>query len=296
MIKRRSFIQQIGAGLAASVLGWPLTAYPREAWPLPNTAANGVRVAFLADAHLRWGPLGRTAADNLIAAVTAINMVQPPLDLVFFLGDLTDAADLRAMALGQEILGTLSAPYWFIPGENDAAAQSAGVPPANHGGLFSFTWQNVHFCGLDTRYGEVGDSGARFRLAPSLHQWLAAELKRLPRELPLVILSHAPLYPLFRPWQWWTAASESLLELMQERSRVMLVHGHVHQNIGVRQGNLCFQGVRATAWPLPDVRLGTPATLPRPAASQGQAGCGWLLLTVGWSGAVLLEDQPWAAG
>ena len=291
MLSRRRFLQQIGAGMAVGALEWSLGVNPLAAGPMPNGPDRAMRLALLGDAHLSCGPEGRPAIDNLLAAVAEINNVQPPVDLVFFLGDLADGADLRALAVGQEILANVSAPCWLLPGDHDPAAVASDC----HGGLFSFTWQGVHFCGLDSRSGLPSRSGPRFHLGQPSLRWLAGEIKGLPPENPLIILSHAPLYPLFRPWQWWTAGAEALTSLLRPQSLVLLLHGHVHQHIGMQMDNLIFQGVRSTAWSLPDVHVGTPAGRPRPGSMMGRAGCGWLLLTVGQGGEVTMADQQWAS-
>ncbi len=291
MISRRTFLQQVGASMAAGALGWTFGAHPLWARPAPCGPDRPVRVALLADAHLSGGSKGKAAEESLLAAVADINSRQPPADLVFYLGDLTDACDLQALALGQEILATLSAPCWLIPGDHDPMP----FPPDCHGGLFSFTWRGVHFCGLDTRFAQASQFDPLFRLQPQTLRWLAGAIKRLPLETPLLILSHAPLYPLFQPWQWWTAGAESLPFLLGPRPRVLLLHGHVHQHLGAQMGNLIFQGVRSTAWSLPDVHIGTTAVRPRPNAPQGRAGCGWLLLTVARGGELTMADQCWAA-
>jgi len=289
MLSRRRFLQQVGAGMAAGAFGWSLGVNPLWGGPASTGPDRAVRLALLADAHLGCGRQGQTLADNLLAAVAEINKVQPPVDLVFFLGDLADGADLRAQALGQEILATLAAPCWLLPGDHDPTAAS----PDLQGGLFSFTWQGIHFCGLDTRTGQSSQPGPCFRLRQPCLRWLAGEIQGLPPEKPLIILSHAPLYPLFRPWQWYTAGAEALPGLLRPRPRVLLLHGHVHQHIGMAMANLRFQGVRSTAWSLPDVHIGTTAAPPWSGRRQGRAGCGWLLLTVARGGNITMADQQW---
>ncbi|MGQ9920105.1 MAG: metallophosphoesterase family protein [Desulfobacca sp.] len=291
MISRRRFLQQVGAGLAAGAWGWSLGSQPLRAGPPPHGPDGKLRLALLSDAHLSCTPTGRTAIDNLLAAVAEINAVQPAVDLVFFLGDLAEGAEGRALALGREILATLSAPCWLLPGDHDPR----GVTTESRGGLFSFTWRGVHFCGLDTRSGPTSPSGPPFQLGQLSGRWLANEIKRLPPEVPLFILSHAPLYPVFRPWQWWTAGTAALPSLFGSRSLVLLLHGHVHQHIRLQMDDLIFQGVRSTAWPLPDVHIGTPAECPLPGKWLGRTGCGWLLLTVADGGQLTWTDQCWQA-
>ncbi len=119
-----------------------------------------------------------------------------------------------------------------------------------------------------------------FHFSPELHRGLALELAAISPDTPLLIFTHAPLYRLFQPWQWWTEAAESLYDLLGSRKNVYLLHGHVHQNITLNHQNLTFQGLRSTAWPLPDVRIGFSTAQSMPGGSDTKAGCGWMLLTI----------------
>lgn len=289
---RRTFLQQIGAGLAAGALGWSGHAGPL--WARSWYGGSGLRgrVALLADAHLDASPRGEYAAHHLWAAVTAINALQPPVDLVFFLGDLSHAGDVQGFARGWDILAKLAAPCWLLPGEHEPSGWFQGDDRL---GNFSFSWQGIHFLGVNTANPGFADLEARFGLTPPRLAWLAGELAQVPPEQPLIILSHAPLYPLFRPWHWWTAGATGLTARLAGRLQVLLLHGHVHQYLGSQMGNLLFQGVRATSWPLPDVHMGTPATCPEPHEKPGRAGCGWLLLDISSQGTFALTDQVWTA-
>ena len=103
-------------------------------------------------------------------------------------------------------------------------------------------------------------------------------------ERPLVILSHAPLTPIFRPWGQWTADSGPLLNQLSRFRKVICLHGHVHQPGGVwgaglagkySPGGLQHISLPATSWPLPSALAGTPRKL-RPGL--GPRGCGWAVL------------------
>ncbi len=293
MVTRRRFMKQLSMGLAAGVLGWPRPAdsflgSPRE------RCGEDIRVALLADAHVPDDNPESRAARNLRAAVTEINALSPPVDLVLLAGDLTDRGDLGALLLGKEILSALPAPCWLVPGEKDcpAAPGSPWKTIFNHG-TFSFRLKNVHFIGLDTSAIHSVSGHSFFQVTAEQCRWLARELTHSLPESPLLILSHAPLYRLFQPWQWWTEQAEILHDLLGSQDKVYLLHGHVHQNITLRQGNLTFQGLRSTAWPLPDVRIGLTTSQNAPAEIGTSPGCGWMLLTISSNHAVILHDRVW---
>lgn len=295
MVTRRQFLRQFGLGLAAGAMGVPRLAPAFDHRPFPPPAPPGLRVALLADAHLPNPNPESAAARNLRMAVAQINALNPPAAAVLMAGDLTDRGDPASLELGQSILAALQAPYWLVPGECDRHPAFPSVWEEMFGPMpFSFVLHGVQICGLDTLAPKAAPGRAGFQVNRHCCHWLAAVLQQSSPATPLLILSHAPLYRLFRPWQWWTEQAESLYHLLAARDRVYLLHGHVHQNIAWRQDRLCFQGLRSTAWPLPDVRQGIPSgTLPGQLAETDPAGCGWMLLTLDSRGHAFLQDHLW---
>lgn len=292
MATRRQFLKQLGLGMAAGAAGWHVRPSPLLGWPLPGADATNLRVALLADAHLPDGNANAVPARNLMAAVAAINAQEPPVDLVFLAGDLTDQGGTEALFLGKAILSALHAPVWLVPGEKDRLAASGPLWEELFGdSTFSFSYQGAHFCGLNTVTLAPAAGEGFFQVKPQQYRWLAQELRHISLCSPLFLISHAPLYRLFQPWQWWTEQAESLYELLASRQNVLLLHGHVHQNVRLQYQNLTFQGLRATAWPLPDVRMGL--TNYQPGQLAGKTGCGWMLLTINGNGAVQIADQVW---
>ncbi|MBI4644421.1 MAG: hypothetical protein HY743_12020 [Deltaproteobacteria bacterium] len=54
-------------------------------------------------------------------------------------------------------------------------------------------------------------------------------MARLDPGIPLIILSHAPLVEIYRPWQQWTKDGPEVMRLLSRFSQVFCFHGHVHQ-------------------------------------------------------------------
>jgi Icc protein len=328
---RREFLRLMGWGLAA---GW---AGGRLAWPLAALAGSDreVRLALLADAHLLDGDDRRPAARALARAVAEIRASRPAPDLVLFAGDLADHRDPRALALGQEILSDLKAPLLMVMGEGDGLPDDSGPwrrrfgdprfsqsfsfnpsspPPPPPGGEREKPWiwsgqgplnllpkTVIQVLGLHTSWCP-GPAGPGFYVGEAGRRWLARELARLDPDTPLIVLSHAPLARVFRPWQQWTGDAPQVAALLAPFRQVLCLHGHVHLS-GVRgQGpgassnskwhfdlstenrkpetanHLLHQGLPATAWPRPLALMGTPAAL-RPGL--GPWGCGWAQLSLG---------------
>jgi|GEM_PF-5691479 len=292
MINRRRFLHHLGAALAVGALNRPLGRFFLQ----PQSAAADLQpnrhLALLADAHVSRSPRGLAAAANLRTAVAAINSHRPPIDLVCFLGDLADTPYPADLQLGWEILSTLKPPVWFLRGEQEPAGTALPPSASIAGGPWSRPFAGTHLIAFDLPSSPEATGAPPFCFTPRLLDWLLTQLAHLPPTCPLLILSHAPLYPLFPPWDWYTAGAEPLLEALRPRPQVLLLHGHVHQHLHTRVENLIFQGVRATSWPLPDVRMGTTPTCPTPAALPSPLGCGWLLLTISSTGTVTMTDQP----
>jgi len=284
-MKRREFIKQVGLGLAA---GW---AAGRLSWPFSAWAAGPeLRLALLADAHLKDGNDRRPEARALARAVAEIRQLSPPPELVLFGGDLAHRGRPDALDLGKEIFADLPAPCWAVRGEGDhgPGGKSAWVRRWGEP-RFSRAFRGFHLLGLDTPLNPRA-GGPVFEIGADQRQWLARELASLSPATPLIILSHAPLRRIFHPWQQWTGDAGAIAPLLRRFKQVLCVHGHVHGvETGVRNddnggNNFCswslgenHLSLPATAWPRPLAVQGTPRVM-RPGA--GPRGCGWALATL----------------
>jgi hypothetical protein len=225
---RRQFVKQVGLGLAA---GW---AVGRLAWPFTARAADPeVRLALLADAHLKDGNDRRPEALSLARAVAEIGKLSPPPELVLFAGDLAHRGRPDALDLGREILSDLPAPVWAVCGEGDHGPRGKSAWVRRWGApWFSRAWHGFQLIGLDTSLSAAAGRPV-FELGAAQRRWLAHELARLAPATPLIIVSHAPLARLFHPWQQWTADAPEVAELLRRFSQVLCLHGHAH-GVGIR--------------------------------------------------------------
>jgi len=299
-MERREFVQRLTFGLAA---GW---AFSRWGWLRSAQAAPlPPRLALLADAHLKDGDARRPEARALARAVAEIRRAFPAPDLVLFAGDLAHDGNTKALALGKEILAHLPAPLVAVMGEGDLAGAGAAAWRRLFGeSRFSRRYSGFHLLGLHTSLAP-SPQGPVFVVGKEQRDWLAHELARLDPNLPLIILTHAPLVEIFRPWQQWTAEAAEVVDLLAPFSRVYCFHGHVHQEAvsyqlsdfsnDSRGSDKSFltenHSLPATAWPLPSPLQGTPAAS-RP--GMGPRGCGWSLITLR-DGSLQYQPQVWRA-
>jgi hypothetical protein len=309
-MERRDFLRLLGLGLAGAC------TVSQVPWPPAAAAAPAaeLRLALLADAHLRDGNERRPEAQALARAVAELRRLKPAPPMVLFAGDLAHNGNPAALALGQEILADLPAPPLMLMGEGDGLPDGAAPWRRLFGEpWFSRTWPGLQVIGLHTAWCP-GPGGPLFRVGDAGRRCLGRELARLDPEVPLAMLSHAPLEPVFRPWQQWTVDGPEVLGQLRRFRQVLCLHGHTH-NAGVRgQGSGDSKGsdfggvftenrkqetenrlmnisLPATAWPAPLALQGTPARL---SPGLGPAGCGWVVLA-GRDTSLQFESHLWEA-
>ncbi|MDI6852003.1 MAG: metallophosphoesterase [Deltaproteobacteria bacterium] len=238
-MNRRDFLRDVCLALTSA---WGITRLP---CPRPTEAGSPpLRLALLADAHLKNGDPARAEALALARAVAEIKVLKAAPDLVLFAGDLAHNGNPQALALGREILSELPFPLLPVRGEGDGPAESTAWKLLFGEDRFARNSQGVHIIGLNTALGRPPD-GRAFTLGEGQLRWLAQELRRLDPAAPLIILSHAPLNPIFQPWRQWTADAHRLAPHLARFRRVIFLHGHVH-HAGVR----CQVPGARSEWPV----------------------------------------------
>ncbi len=297
-MNRRQFLYNLGMGLAAVWAAGRLFG-PKAAW----SSTPGISLAFLADAHLPDGDPTRPEALALARAVAEIKTLKPRPTAVLFAGDLAHDGNPQALALGTEILSEFDLPVLAVRGEGDGPREKDGPGWGLFGqGRFIYGCEGVNLLGLDTVRRDT-PAGPAFALGEAQLRWANRVLADLDPAKPLLILSHAPLIPVYRPWGQWTLDSGPLLSRLSRFKNVLAVYGHVHQAMG-GGGDLPFQAghphspagrarpvgqgtedstlhslsLPATSWPLPPALVGTPRRLN---PGLGPKGCGWAFLPLG---------------
>ena len=88
--------------------------------------------------------------------------------------------------------------------------------------------------------------------------WLKNDLAKVKPETPVIVFSHSPLYKIYKAWNFWTDDAEQVQALLAPFKSVTVIHGHTHQMLTNRIGNIHFHGMLSTAWPWPYAPQGLP--------------------------------------
>jgi Icc protein len=281
-LSRRGFLHIAGvsAGIAAAKgLIVPQSFQLIEIAQAAETAAPAFTIAYISDTHIYTRDLNDRFVRSIVKAVEDVNALDPQPDFVLFGGDLAQLGRRQELDLGAEILKTLKAPVKMMVGEHDWFLDMGehwqslfGAPQYSfdHKGIHFVTLMSVHEKDFWTARGMTPeermqtvaglDNGiqSRFEVGPEGRQWLQDDLAKVDKKTPVVIFSHSPLYKYYRPWNFWTEDADEVQEILGKFDTVSVIHGHTHQLLVNRIGNISFYGLLATAWPWPYAPEGLP--------------------------------------
>jgi Icc protein len=168
------------------------------------------------------------------------------------------------------VLGELSMPVFYVPGEHDVLEDDGKSFLQRFGrgtqgaGWHSFDQGGVHFIGLvnvvNLRAGGLGTLG-REQL-----EWLEKDVKRLKSSTPIVVFAHIPLWSVYPEWGWGTDDSERALAYLKRFGSVSVLNGHIHQVMQKVEGHVSFHTAMSTAFPQP-----APGSAPSPGPMKVEA-------------------------
>ncbi|WP_394826399.1 metallophosphoesterase family protein [Pendulispora albinea] len=301
-LDRRMFLK-VSAAAAGAALGQGLVT-PHSFQPVKvaygqtGGQKGGFRFAYISDSHLYERKLNDRFVNALLRAVDDVNAMDPQPDFVFYGGDLAQLGQPKELELGAQILKNLKAPMRIMVGEHDwyfdlgEKWRELFGPPQ-----YSFDHKGVHCVVLNSvvekdfwtarklspmdRMKTVAglDNGVQspFSVGDEGRAWLQKDLAKVPATTPLIVFSHSPLYKLYKPWNFWTDDAEQVQALLRKFQNVTVFHGHTHQVLTNRIGNISFHGFLSTAWPWPYAPEGLPeltVQMGRPDPFNPQDGCG----------------------
>ena len=214
-----------------------------------------------------------------LKAVDDVNALDPQPDFVLMGGDLAQLGKKDELDLGREILKNVKAPIKMMVGEHDWFLDMGAHWRELFGPeQYSFDHKGVHFVTImsvqekdfwterkmtpEERMQTVAglDNGvqSRFEVGPEGREWLKNDLAKVDKATPVVVFSHSPLYKYYRNWNFWTDDAEDVQAILQPFQTVTVIHGHTHQLLTNRIGNISFHGMLSTAWPWPYAPEGLP--------------------------------------
>ncbi|MBI2769786.1 MAG: metallophosphoesterase [Burkholderiales bacterium] len=207
----------------------------------------------LSDTHWGFsGPPNPDAANTLRKAVATVNALETPPDFIVFTGDLTHTTDdpgerRRRLAGFREIVSALKVKQVrFMPGEHDAALDQGAAYKEFFGETFySFDHKGVHFIALDN----VSDPGAR--IGQEQLAWMKADLAARPKDSPIVVLAHRPLFDLAPKWDWATRDGQQAIDILMPYPKVTVFYGHIHQEHHQMTGHIAHHSAKSLIFPLP---------------------------------------------
>jgi hypothetical protein len=207
----------------------------------------------LSDTHWGFsGPPNPDAANTLRKAVATVNALETPPEFIVFTGDLTHTTDdpverRKRMAGFREIVSALKVKQVrFMPGEHDASLDRGAAFKEFFGDTFySFDHKGVHFIAVDN----VSDPGAK--IGDEQLAWMKADLARRPKDSPIVVLTHRPLFDLAPKWDWATRDGAQAIDLLMQYPQVTVFYGHIHQEHHQMTGHIAHHSAKSLIFPLP---------------------------------------------
>ena len=249
---RMTFLKVMGIGGVVFATGLP--GFAEALGPAAGQPAADFYFVQLTDTH--WGFTGPKAnpdaTGTLGKAIDAVNALDPQPDFVIFTGDLTHITDDPAvrrqrMAEFKQQAGRLRArQVRYLPGEHDASDDHGEAFREAFGpSRYAFAHKGVHFIVLDN----VSQEGSI--LGEEQLKWFAGELGRTPRQEPLVIFTHRPLFDLYPDWDWTTTDGRRALDLLKDHRFVTVFYGHIHQEHHHATGHIQHHSATSLIFPLP---------------------------------------------
>ena len=296
-LDRRAFLRVSGAVAAAAATRGVALAHSFQPIEVAR-AIEPFRFAYISDSHLYERKLNDRFIRSLLRAVDDVNALDPQPDFVLYGGDLAQLGQPAELDLGAQILKQLKAPVRMMVGEHDWYLDMGEKWRALFGtDVYSFDHKGVHFVVLNsvveadfwtargltpmqrmqTVAGLDNRSQSNFQVGPMQREWLEKDLASLPDDQPVIVFSHSPLYHLYQAWNFWTIDAPEVQRILARFAHVTVIHGHTHQLLTNRIGNIHFHGLLSTAWPWPYAPQGLPALtvqMNRPNPFNPQDGCG----------------------
>ena len=267
---RRGFLQcmaWVGTGALWTMAGGVLKGVPLEQaarGAMQMRGMSGLRFVQISDSHIGFNkPANADVTATLRAAVAKIKAAAEPPSFVLHTGDLTHLSRPAEFDTLEQVLGELSLPVFYVPGEHDVLEDEGKSYLQRFGkgsqgaGWYSFDQGGVHFIGLvnvvNVKAGGLGTLG------DEQLEWLEKDVRPLTSSTPIVVFAHIPLWSVYPEWGWGTEDSARALAYLKRFGSVSVLNGHIHQVMQKVEGHVTFHAAMSTAFPQP-----APGSAPSP--------------------------------
>jgi Icc protein len=271
ILSRRNFLKSTGTIMAASALPLNLVEVA-----LGQDKNDNFTFAYISDSHInhiKGTQFTRNFDKGLQRAVVSVNFMSPQPDFVVFGGDLAQLGKKEEIDHGLEIMSNLRAPVKWAIGEHDYYLDLGKYWEEKVSKLYySFDHKGIHFVILNSivtydkwtherwstpeeRMAQMArldnPQGSPFMVGEKQRKWLSDDLSQISKDTPVLVVSHSPLYKVFKHWNFWTDDAEQVQAILKPFKKVTVLHGHVHQVMYNQIGNISFAAFMSTAWPWP---------------------------------------------
>jgi 3',5'-cyclic-AMP phosphodiesterase len=271
--------------------------------------------AIISDSHLYSMP-DHKFDKSLEDAVAQVNGLSTAPDFVVYAGDIAQNGTEDQLVKGQKILSKLKMPMKVIPGEHDWYLDMGKAWRGLYGKeTWSMDHKGVHFIGLNSIL--VKDFWTGANLSPKERmgvmemlespiagpwgiqaeqlEWLSKDVAKLSPATPVVVFTHSPLWDYYPRWNFQTSDGPEIRGMLKKFAHVMSFHGHVHQTVYNKIGNMSSVGSMSTSWPwpYPPVKLPFPGSqMTRSDPANEQDGMGTQLIDLSASFTGIVRHQP----
>ena len=219
------------------------------------SAATPFTFVQISDSHIGFHQApNEDPSATLKLAVDAINKLPTQPKFVIHTGDVTHLSKPAQFDAARQVLDTLRAPLFAIPGEHDtigsdglkAYFQSFGRKEALQG-WYSFDMDGVHFVSIVNvfNFEKMGLIGSE------QIEWIRKDLAAQKASTPIVVFGHVPLYTVYQPWGWMTEDGDKVVAMLRRFDNVTVLNGHIHQILEHTEGKIRFRTAAGTAYPQP---------------------------------------------
>ena len=185
-----------------------------------HAQTRSFRFAFISDTHI--GSPNGGAEEDLRRTVADINAMKD-ISFVVITGDITELGKRSEILLAKQILDSLRAPYYIIPGNHDTGwSESGGLDFTQIFGSdrFFFDYAGIHFIGCASGpYVRMSDG----HVPRSAMNWMREKLSSIGSDEPVIFLNHYPLDNGLDNWY-------EVVDLLKSKNTIIALCGHGHNN------------------------------------------------------------------